>query len=145
MPSSNKKSQIHTEKNATYMNPKQLKHFLGLLKAWLQQLEDETQQVLSEIKDEETHCPDMIDRANAEEQLSLEILTNQRDSRVIDRIKLSISDIEQSLNDPSHHSYGYCKRCKNEIGIERLEARLIANLCIECKKYQEVIEEQTQT
>jgi DnaK suppressor protein len=36
--------------------------------------------------------------------------------------------------------YGICEECGGEIGIERLKARPVTTLCIECKSSQEIAE-----
>jgi DnaK suppressor protein len=36
--------------------------------------------------------------------------------------------------------YGECEACGEEIGLKRLEARPVAELCIDCKAEQEKLE-----
>jgi len=38
--------------------------------------------------------------------------------------------------------YGYCESCGVEIGLERLQARPTASLCIDCKTLEEIREKQ---
>ncbi len=38
--------------------------------------------------------------------------------------------------------YGYCDNCGVEIGIQRLEARPTATLCVDCKTLDEIRERQ---
>jgi DnaK suppressor protein len=39
--------------------------------------------------------------------------------------------------------YGECKNCGEPIGVARLRARPVAELCIECKSEQEKLERRT--
>lgn len=128
------------KKEKPYLGSDQLERFMALLNRWFVQLEREAEQGLSELKHEEMHHADLIDMAQTEENVNLQILSHQRDTRAIARIKRCLADIKMDLKDPSSsRRYGYCSRCKNPIGVKRLEARPIATLCIDCKTREEQI------
>ncbi|HTN71992.1 MAG TPA: TraR/DksA C4-type zinc finger protein, partial [Methylomirabilota bacterium] len=40
--------------------------------------------------------------------------------------------------------FGVCEKCGEEIGIERLKARPVTTLCIDCKSSQEIEEKKAQ-
>ena len=46
------------------------------------------------------------------------------------------------LKNIDEDEYGYCMGCGEEIGLNRLQARPTATLCIDCKTLQEIKEKQ---
>ena len=119
----------------SYMNDEQLEHFRGLLLNWRGELVDEVTRTVSHMKDEAANFPDPADRATQEEEFSLELRTRDRERKLIKKID---STLERLQND----DYGYCDACGIEIGIQRLEARPTATLCIDCKTLAEIKERQ---
>ncbi|RTZ58597.1 MAG: RNA polymerase-binding protein DksA, partial [Gammaproteobacteria bacterium] len=53
-----------------------------------------------------------------------------------------IKKINEALELIEQDEYGYCESCGVEIGVQRLEARPTATLCIDCKTLQEIREKQ---
>ncbi|MCX8033909.1 MAG: RNA polymerase-binding protein DksA [Thermodesulfovibrio sp.] len=60
--------------------------------------------------------------------------------RLRDRERKLLKKIEKTLEKIETGSYGICESCGVEIPIERLEARPVTDLCIECKTEQEEAE-----
>ena len=85
--------------------------------------------------DEPTLHPDPNDRASRETDITLELRSRDRESKLITKIDEALERIEAG-------DYGYCDVCGVEIGIERLEARPTAELCIDCKTLDEIREKQ---
>jgi DnaK suppressor protein len=79
--------------------------------------------------------PDEMDVALAESSLSFTGQIRERELRLLNKIEKSLKKIEQG-------SYGQCQGCGEEIGMERLRARPVASLCIDCKHEQEQLERQ---
>jgi DnaK suppressor protein len=119
----------------SYMNDEQLEHFRGILLNWRGELVDEVTRTVSHMKDEAANFPDPADRATQEEEFSLELRTRDRERKLIKKID---STLDRLQND----DYGYCDACGIEIGIQRLEARPTATLCIDCKTLAEIKERQ---
>jgi DnaK suppressor protein len=119
----------------SYMNDEQLEHFRGLLLHWRSELVDEVTRTVSHMKDEAANFPDPADRATQEEEFSLELRTRDRERKLIKKIDGTLERIAQD-------DYGYCDACGIEIGIQRLEARPTATLCIDCKTLSEIKEKQ---
>ncbi len=119
----------------SYMNEEQLEHFRQILLIWRAELVDEVSRTVSHMKDEAANFPDPADRATQEEEFSLELRTRDRERKLIKKID---STLERIQND----DYGYCDACGIEIGIQRLEARPTATLCIDCKTLAEIKERQ---
>jgi DnaK suppressor protein len=119
----------------SYMNDEQIEHFRGILLNWRGELVDEVTRTVSHMKDEAANFPDPADRATQEEEFSLELRTRDRERKLIKKID---STLDRLQND----DYGYCDACGIEIGVQRLEARPTATLCIDCKTLAEIKERQ---
>jgi DnaK suppressor protein len=108
------------------MNSEQLEHFRQLLLSWRSDLVNEVSKTVGHMKDEAANFPDPADRATQEEEFSLELRARDRERKLIKKIDGTLERI--SIDD-----YGYCDACGIEIGVQRLEARPTATLCIDCK------------
>jgi DnaK suppressor protein len=124
------------KKGEEYMNDAQLRHFVGILRAWKQGLMEEVDRTVGHMKDEATNFPDPNDRATQEEEFNLELRTRDRERKLIKKIDEALESIDD-------HDYGYCEACGIEIGVRRLEARPTATMCIDCKTLEELKEKQT--
>jgi DnaK suppressor protein len=60
--------------------------------------------------------------------------------RIRDRERTLIGKIREALERIEDGTYGICEECGEEITAERLKARPVTTLCIECKKRQETEE-----
>ncbi len=123
------------KKGEKYMNKKQQEHFRAVLNAWKGELEDEITRTVQQMRDVPENPPDPNDRASQETDMSLELRSRDRERKLIKKIDEAIERIETG-------DYGYCEVCGVEIGVERLEARPTAELCIDCKTLDEIREKQ---
>lgn len=123
------------KKGEKYMNKKQLEHFRAVLLAWKQELLDEISRTMHNMQDDNVNHPDPNDRASQETDMSLELRNRERERKLIKKIDEALSRIDSE-------DYGYCESCGEEIGVQRLEARPTATLCIECKTLDEIREKQ---
>lgn len=124
------------KEDESYMNDAQLKHFKTLLLKWKQMLMEEVDQTVSHLRHEAPNLlADPNDRATREENLFFELRARNREGKLLKKIEEALEKIERG-------EYGYCDVCGVEIGIRRLEARPTANLCIDCKTYDEIKEKQ---
>jgi len=80
--------------------------------------------------------PDEIDTASSEVNLQFTGRLREREQGLLSKIDAALDKIEQGV-------YGQCSNCGEEIGVKRLKARPVAELCIECKSEQEKIERRT--
>ena len=119
----------------SYMNDEQIEHFRGILLNWRGELVDEVTRTVSHMKDEAANFPDPADRATQEEEFSLELRTRDRERKLIKKIDSTLDRLQSD-------DYGYCDACGIEIGIQRLEARPTATMCIDCKTLAEIKERQ---
>lgn len=118
-----------------YMNDQQVGHFRGILQDWKQELLDEVDRTVKNLKEEASNFADPADRATQEEEFSLELRTRDRERKLIKKINETLQGIEEG-------DYGYCEACGIEIGIRRLEARPTATMCVDCKSLAEIKEKQ---
>jgi len=122
-------------KGEDYMNPAQVEHFKNILTNWMHELMKEVDRTVSHMQDEASNFPDPNDRATQEEEFALELRTRDRERKLIKKINEALQSLDTG-------DYGYCEVCGVEIGINRLEARPTATLCIDCKTLDEIKERQ---
>jgi DnaK suppressor protein len=110
-----------------YMSPRQLEYFRRKLMVWRKELIDESQQTIENLRDEVRDVGDEAERATRETENSLELRTRDRYRKLIGKIDKAIKRIDDGR-------YGYCEETDEEIGIERLDARPIATLCLDAQE-----------
>jgi DnaK suppressor protein len=118
-----------------YMNDAQCAHFKKILETWRNQLRHEVDRTVGHLKEEANNHADPVDRAAQEEEFAIELRTRDRERKLIKKIEKTLEMIERD-------DFGYCESCGIEIGIQRLEARPTADLCIDCKSLAEIREKQ---
>jgi DnaK suppressor protein len=123
------------EAGEEYMNEKQLAHFRSILIAWKKSLMEEVDRTVDHMKEDATNFSDPADRATQEEEFALELRARDRERKLIRKIEKTIARVDDD-------DYGYCDACGIEIGLQRLEVRPTAELCIDCKTTQEIKERQ---
>jgi len=117
------------------MGPPQVAHFRAILEAWRGELFDETSRTVNALQDETVNHPDPNDRASQETDMSLQLRNRDRERKLLKKISETMLLLEGG-------DYGFCENCGVEIGIQRLEARPTATLCIDCKTLDEIREKQ---
>jgi DnaK suppressor protein len=122
-------------KGEEYMSEKQLEHFREILSSVKVELMEDIERTVHTMQDEATNYADPNDRASQETDISLELRNRDRERKLIRKIDDSLDAIETG-------DYGYCESCGVEIGIQRLEARPTATMCIDCKTLDEIREKQ---
>jgi DnaK suppressor protein len=123
------------KKGEAYMNKKQLEHFRRLLEGWKSELGEDIDRTVHTMQDEATVFADPNDRASQESDMALELRNRDRERKLIKKIDETIAKIDAG-------EYGYCNTCGVEIGLNRLQARPTASLCIDCKQLEEMRERQ---
>ena len=116
-----------------YMNPMQIEYFRQKLQNWREELLDESRETLNHLKEENWNEPDMNDRASVETETTIELRTRDRYRKLIDKIELTLDRIDNG-------QYGYCEETGEKIGLNRLEARPVATLCIDAQMRHETYE-----
>ena len=123
------------KKGEKYMSKAQLKHFVNILNDWKIELSHDIDRTVAHMQDDITSYADPNDRASQESDMALELRNRDRERKLIKKINDTLKIIE---ND----DYGYCNQCGEEIGLNRLQARPTATLCIDCKTLDEIREKQ---
>ena len=123
------------KKGEIYMGKEQLAHFAHILNRLKTDLIADIERTVHTMQDEQTVFADPNDRASQETDMALELRNRDRERKLIKKI-------EETLDRIKADDYGYCDKCGIEIGIQRLEARPTATLCIDCKTLEELREKQ---
>jgi DnaK suppressor protein len=89
--------------------------------------------VAAEVQIDSDDLADEIDNAVSESNASFTGQMRERERGLLAKVERSLERIEQG-------SYGECESCGEEIGLDRLRARPVADSCIDCKDEQEQLE-----
>ena len=118
-------------KKEKFMNTKMKEYFRLKLISWKKDLLKESSLTLNNLQKEgNSSKPDITDRAAEEMERSFELRARDRERKLINKIDASLKRIDNG-------SYGYCEETGEPIGIKRLEARLVATLCLEAQEIHE--------
>ena len=118
-----------------YMSPLQQEYFRQRLLQWRADLVEESKQTIENLKDEVRDIGDEAERATRETENSLELRTRDRYRKLIGKIDSTLKRLEAG-------DYGYCVDTGEEIGLDRLEARLTAERTIDAQERWEHMQKQ---
>ena len=120
--------------DSDYMNAQQLEHFRAILEERKRLLMEQAEATMRDMQvANEENQADISDIATTEERWYYQLRTRDRERKLIKKIEESIQKIADK-------DYGYCESCGVEIGLQRLEVRPTATLCIDCKTLDEIRE-----
>ena len=115
------------------MDQEKSEYFRRLLQDQLDELIDEAFKTINGMTNLKDTFPDPTDRAALETDRNFLLRIRDRERKLIEKIKEALDRIDNGR-------FGVCEVCGREIGEERLMARPVTTLCIECKKKQEARE-----
>jgi len=119
------------------LKKRDVQKFQKLLLAQREQVLGHSKRPLSEeIQVDPDDFPDEIDIASSEVNLQFAGRLREREQGLLAKINTALEKIERG-------EYGACISCGEEIGVKRLKARPVAELCIDCKSEQEKLERRT--
>ena len=119
------------------MNKRDLQKFKKLLQEQREEILGNARRALSgDIHVDPDDFPDEIDTASSEVNLQFTGRLREREQGLLSKIDAALEKIDAG-------EYGECRICGEDIGVKRLRARPVAELCIECKSEQEKIERRT--
>jgi DnaK suppressor protein len=122
------------EESGDTVRKRDLEKFRKLLEGQRAQIVGNAKKALAgDIHLDPDDFPDEIDTASSEIGLSFIGRLRERERGLLVKIDQALEKIQQG-------EYGACENCGEEIGIKRLEARPVAELCIDCKAEQEKLE-----
>ena len=108
------------------------------LHGMLAELEAEVVTTVDGMRNGTGAFPDPTDRASLESERNLTLRIRDRQRKLRNKIEDALARIESG-------SFGICEVCGEQIGPERLEARPVTTLCINCKESQEKDESRLKT
>jgi DnaK suppressor protein len=94
------------------------------------ELLNDAERTVSRMTDPKENFPEPADRAALESERNATLRIRDRERKLIGKIDEALQRIEDG-------TYGKCKECGERIGRERLRARPVTTLCIDCKEDQE--------
>ncbi|MBW1781352.1 MAG: RNA polymerase-binding protein DksA [Deltaproteobacteria bacterium] len=112
------------------LKKKDQEYFKSLLNGRLESLLEEANKTVSGMTDHGETFPDPTDRATLESERNFTLRIRDRERKLISKIKEALARLEQG-------TFGICDECGEDISNERLKARPVTTLCINCKKRQE--------
>lgn len=115
------------------MKKEDLEYFKDLLTRRLDELLSQADDTVSDMNDPKGNFPDPTDRASYEADRNFELRIRDREHKLIKKVKKALDRIEGG-------TFGICEKCGEDIAIERLKARPVTTLCIECKTKEEALE-----
>ena len=116
----------------TALNQRDLKVFRKLLNDKMGELLVEADRTVDGMNEKE-NFPDPTDRASLESNRNFTLRIRDRERKLIGKIKEALDRLDDG-------TYGNCEECGEKIGLERLKARPVTTLCIDCKSLQEAEE-----
>ncbi|MDD2388668.1 MAG: RNA polymerase-binding protein DksA [Desulfobacterales bacterium] len=115
------------------MDQKEIDYFEQLLRKRLDDLLSQADDTVTDMTGQRENFPDPTDRASLESDRNFMLRIRDRESKLIRKIKKALERIENG-------TFGVCEKCGEDITVERLEARPVTTLCIDCKTREEAVE-----
>jgi DnaK suppressor protein len=117
------------------MERERLESFRELLNERLKAILGEAEKTVKGMTTDRDSFPDPTDRANLETDRNFLLRIRDRERKLIGKIKEALARIDDG-------TFGICEECGEEISEERLKARPMTTLCIDCKTKAEEEEKQ---
>jgi DnaK suppressor protein len=108
------------------MEKERLEYFKDLLTKRKEGLITEASKTIVDMSDDEETFPDPTDRASLETDRNFLLRIRDRERKLILKIDEALERIEDG-------TFGICELCGDDISEERLQARPVTTLCIDCK------------
>ncbi|MBK7978208.1 MAG: RNA polymerase-binding protein DksA [Deltaproteobacteria bacterium] len=105
-------------------------YFQDLLRGQLHFLRGEAAGTAAGMNGEPAEFPDPTDRAALESDRSFDL-------RIRDRERKLMWTIHEALDRIHDGTFGVCEDCEARIGVERLRARPMTTLCLDCQSERE--------
>lgn len=115
------------------MDQKDIEFFRKRLNEMLLETQQKGDSTLEELSGDNEVFADPADRATAESDRAFTLRIRDRERRLIKKVKEALQRIDDG-------TYGICEECGEDISLNRLKARPVTRLCINCKAKQEEAE-----
>jgi len=106
------------------------KYYRSKLEDMLNELLVGSEDTVQEMKSTNQEFPDPTDRANYESERNTALRIRDRERKLIKKIRSAIVRLEEE-------TYNVCNECGDYIRKQRLNARPVTTLCINCKEIEE--------
>jgi DnaK suppressor protein len=118
------------------MEKERLEFFRELLNERLKAILEEAGKTVKGMTNDRDSFPDPTDRANLETDRNFLLRIRDRERKLIGKINEALARIGDD------RTFGICEECGDDISEERLKARPMTTLCIDCKTKAEEEEKQ---
>jgi len=115
------------------MKKKDIKYFEEFLANRLEELLSHADDTVSGMTTPKENFPDPTDRASLEADRNFMLRIRDRENKLIKKIKKALDRIENG-------TFGVCEKCGENIRLNRIKARPVTTLCIDCKTKEEAFE-----
>ncbi len=116
------------------MRKRERERYRNLLESQLATLLGQGERAVHEMGDDaEAEAPDPNDRASVEENRNWSLRLRDRDRKLIPKVQQALARLDAG-------TFGTCTSCGRAISPERLRARPVTDLCIDCKLEAERVE-----
>lgn len=112
------------------INKKEKKYYQTKLESMLSELLQGSGETVQEMKSTNQEFPDPTDRANYESERNTTLRIRDRERKLIKKVRSAMVRLEES-------TYNICEECGDYIRKQRLDARPVTTLCINCKEIEE--------
>ena len=109
---------------------KEQAYYQKKLEDMLSRLHEESGDTVQEMKETNQEFPDPTDRAYYESERNTTLRIRDRERKLIKKVKSVLKRLE-------NEEYNVCEECGDFISKERLDARPVTTLCINCKQIEE--------
>ncbi len=119
--------------SAGALSEEEIEAFRALLVERRDEILDEAERTFHGMGEEAASFPDPTDRGMLEGERNRTLRIRDRERKLLGKIESALERIEEG-------TFGICEECGEPIGAERLRARPVTTLCIECKAREEEAE-----
>lgn len=107
--------------------------FRELLRQRVRELVDDITHTVEGMHEQRAVFADPLDRALLESNRNFQLRLRDRERKLFKKIQEAMQRLDAG-------TFGLCEECGEPIELERLRARPVTTLCIDCKEEQERIE-----
>ena len=120
----------HPRAAESYMCARQIEHFREVFEAIRHEINFGMDLTVTHMRESPNTIPDENDRASKESEFTIELRERDRDRNLLSKVVRALGRIQTG-------DFGFCESCDDPIGLDRLLARPVTTMCIECKRLQE--------
>lgn len=116
--------------NSPELLSEEVEYFKNKLEEMQKAILDESGDTVQQMKSRNKEFPDPSDRAHLETESITTLRIRDRERKLLKKIQEALQRIEDG-------EYNVCEECDGLIRKERLDARPVTTLCIDCKEVEE--------